>query len=118
MSSPAGVVPADIAAMDPRLQELVAHFFATPKETMRLGPDLASSGPANAPVTMVEFSDYQCSHCKHAAENLPRILARYPGKIRLVNRHYPLSSECNPFLKYVSTRYRHGSALLSLLSPD
>jgi protein-disulfide isomerase len=88
-------VPADIAAMDPRLQEMVAHFFTEPKNAMRLGPDLASSGPANAPVTMVEFSDYQCSHCKHAAEGLPRIFARYPGKIRLINRHYPLSSECN-----------------------
>jgi protein-disulfide isomerase/uncharacterized membrane protein len=99
MSSPAGAVPADIAAMDPRLQEMVAAFFASPKLPLRLGPDLASSGPADAPVTMVEFSDYQCSHCKHAAENLPRILSRYSGKIRLINRHYPLSSECNRALQ-------------------
>jgi len=50
-------------------------------------------GPEDAPVLIVEFSDYQCPFCARvASETLPQILEAYEGKIRLVFRDYPLTS--------------------------
>ena len=47
-------------------------------------------GAADAPVTIVEFSDYQCPFCGRAEKTLQAILAKYPGKVRLSYRDYPL----------------------------
>jgi protein-disulfide isomerase len=50
-------------------------------------------GPADAPITIVEFSDYQCPFCRRwHAEVYEPLLAAYPGKIRLVYRNLPLTS--------------------------
>ena len=57
-----------------------------------------SIGPANAPIVIVEFSDYQCPYCTqwHDTTYKP-LLAAYPGKIRLVYRNYPLPFHQNAF---------------------
>jgi protein-disulfide isomerase len=50
-------------------------------------------GPADAPITIVEFSDYECPFCRRwHAEVYKPLLAAYPGKIRLVYRNLPLTS--------------------------
>jgi protein-disulfide isomerase len=47
-------------------------------------------GPSNAPVTIVEFSDYQCPYCRQAQSTVKRLMAEYEGKIKLVFRDFPL----------------------------
>ncbi len=54
--------------------------------------DDPSEGPANAPVTIVMFSDFQCPSCSAAHPILKRVMADYPGKIRFVVRDFPLES--------------------------
>lgn len=52
-----------------------------------------TKGEANAPLTLVEFSDFQCGFCrKFCRETLPRIEERYirEGKVRFVYRHLAL----------------------------
>jgi len=49
-----------------------------------------SLGPANAPVTIVEFSDFQCPYCRQAQSTLKQLMAAYEGKIKLVFRDFPL----------------------------
>jgi protein-disulfide isomerase len=50
-------------------------------------------GPADAPVKIIEFSDYQCPYCKRWYDTVnARLLADYAGKIRFVYRDLPLSS--------------------------
>jgi len=52
-----------------------------------------SIGPENAPITIVEFSDYQCPYCRRWHEQVYQpLLNEYPGKIRVVYRHFPLTS--------------------------
>jgi protein-disulfide isomerase len=51
-----------------------------------------SRGPKDAPVTIVEFSDFQCPFCKTANATVKQVLDKYPGKVRLVFRDYPLAS--------------------------
>ena len=51
-----------------------------------------SRGPTKAPVTMVEFSDFQCGFCKRVEPTVDRLLDEYGDKLRLVFRDYPLSN--------------------------
>lgn len=64
---------------------------------------------ARAPeMTIVEFSDYQCPHCRAAHKEVRALAARQPDRIRLVHRHLPLDMACNPSVK----RPFHGRACL------
>jgi len=47
-------------------------------------------GPTTAPVTIVEFSDFQCPYCRQAQGTLKQLMAAYEGKIKLVYRDFPL----------------------------
>jgi protein-disulfide isomerase len=49
-------------------------------------------GANDAPVTIVEFSDFQCPFCKNASATLKQVLDKYPGKVRWVFRDLPLVS--------------------------
>jgi protein-disulfide isomerase len=50
-------------------------------------------GPADAPITIVEFSDYQCPFCRRWHDEVAQALyAAYPNQIRLVYRNLPLTS--------------------------
>ena len=57
--------------------------------------DDASKGPEKAPVTIVEFSDYQCPFCSRAETTVTEVLKKYGDKVRLVYRDYPLSFHPN-----------------------
>ena len=49
-----------------------------------------SIGPEDAPVTIVEFSDFECVYCAREFPKIKQLLNDYPGKIRVVFKHYPL----------------------------
>lgn len=50
-------------------------------------------GPDDAPITLIEFSDYQCPFCRRWQQEVYQpLLAAYPGKIKLVYRNLPLTS--------------------------
>ena len=54
-------------------------------------------GPAHAPVTIVEFTDYSCPYCKqHASQTLPQLMKEYEGQVRYVVRNFPIHS-LHPF---------------------
>jgi protein-disulfide isomerase len=66
-----------------------------PPPVTRVTLDLAgapSRGPANAPITLVEFSDFHCPYCQRVKPTIAELLARYPDKIRLVFKDLPLDS--------------------------
>ncbi|MGQ9617220.1 MAG: thioredoxin domain-containing protein [Spirochaetota bacterium] len=47
-------------------------------------------GPSSAPITIIEYGDYQCKLCAESFAILDSILPLYEGKVRLVHRHLPL----------------------------
>lgn len=60
--------------------------------------DIGSSpfkGPADAPVTIVEWADFECPACAATSPILDQALAAYPGQVRLVYKHFPLSMHQN-----------------------
>ena len=50
-----------------------------------------SKGPDSAPVTIVEFSDFQCPFCGKAKSTVDDVVKGYGDKVKLVFRHFPLS---------------------------
>jgi protein-disulfide isomerase len=60
----------------------------------RVAVDVAGAptrGPADAPVTIVEFSEFQCPFCRRVLPALREVEDRYRGRVRLVFRHFPLA---------------------------
>jgi protein-disulfide isomerase len=49
-------------------------------------------GPEHAPVTVVEYGDFECPNCKQAAPAILLLLERFPELVRFVYRHFPLES--------------------------
>ena len=48
-------------------------------------------GPVNAPVTLVEYGDYECPYCGLAHPIVNAVRERFPRQLRVVFRHFPLS---------------------------
>jgi protein-disulfide isomerase len=62
-------------------------------EPLRIDVDPGDSpriGPADAPITIVEFSDFQCPYCVGAADTVKEVRAKYGDKVSVVYRHFPL----------------------------
>ncbi len=93
--------------------EFYKWFFAQPV-VPNMAAAGASTGAANAPVTLVEFSDFQCGHCAKLHEVLEEVLASERGRVRIVFRHFPLDSSCNPALK----RGVHAEACLAAVAAE
>jgi protein-disulfide isomerase len=94
------------------LQDLVNESVSTALESQqaaaqprRLDPnqqydipvnDNPAVGPEDAPVTIVEFSDFQCGYCgRFARETLQNILTNYEGKVRFVYRDYVIFGQAS-----------------------
>jgi protein-disulfide isomerase len=84
-------------------QALVDRLKAKTPVTIALEPprrtlaatESPAKGPANAPVEIVEFSDFQCPYCLAANPTINRVLEKYGDRIRFVYRNYPLPNHPN-----------------------
>lgn len=71
----------------------VRDYLTAPRPTLGdylVVPGASSKGLKNAPITIVEFSDFQCPFCAKAQTVLQQVLETYPHDVRLVYRHFPL----------------------------
>jgi predicted DsbA family dithiol-disulfide isomerase/uncharacterized membrane protein len=49
-------------------------------------------------IVIHKFADFLCPHCLHASQLLQEAMKRWPGRIQIYYRHFPLDSTCNPIL--------------------
>jgi uncharacterized membrane protein len=70
-------------------------------------------GTENAEMVITEFTDYMCFQCNKTHNFLRKLMNRYPGKIKLIHRHFPMDSQFNPIVKIP---FHEGSGKLSLLA--
>jgi protein-disulfide isomerase len=49
-----------------------------------------TKGPDNAPVTVFEFADFECPHCRDAVPKIDAVLAAHPNQVRLIYKTYTL----------------------------
>lgn len=68
---------------------------APPVKRVDVAAQGPSKGPENAPVTIVEFSDFECPFCQRGASTLDKVVEKYGDKVRVVFRHFPLSFHPN-----------------------
>jgi len=57
--------------------------------------DSPSKGPANAPVTIVEFADFQCPFCAKIPGLIDEVLKAYPNDVKFVYKQFPLPMHAN-----------------------
>jgi len=55
-----------------------------------VGPDDHAQGPADAPVTLLEYGDYECPHCGHAYPIVKALQRKFGNQLRFVFRNFPL----------------------------
>ena len=90
-------------AEERRLREqLNEEFYRQWKTGEALGldkPRSGSKGAANPVLTIIEFADPLCPHCKDMGIVLGEFVKKYPEKVRVIFRHYPLDIQCNSAMK-------------------
>ena len=69
----------------------VRVLFDAPRTKVEVSPADPVVGAANAPVTIVEFSDFQCPFCQRAAPTLKHVREAYGDKVRVVWKDFPLT---------------------------
>ena len=69
--------------------------------TMPVGKRDHAQGPADAPVTLVEYGDYECPHCGRAYPIVKEVQRRLGSKLRFVFRNFPLS-ESHPHAQHAA----------------
>src|SRR3989344_1524567 len=75
-------------------QQGIATPTATKKESAPISISVTDQdhilGDKNAPVTIVEFSDFECPFCKQFHTTLRRVLQEYDGEVKWVYKHFPI----------------------------
>lgn len=76
-----------------------AQFMKQPQYDIPILPEDPVRGPADAPHTVVVFTDFQCPFCKALASHLDDQMAEFPGKFRIVFKYFPMNVKCNDYVK-------------------
>ncbi|NQY14415.1 MAG: DsbA family protein [Henriciella sp.] len=95
MENPEIIEDALIALSEKRAAEeaeLAMAAIADNQDALINNPDDFSVGPADAPVTVVEFFDYRCGFCKRSAEWATQLPEKYDNKVRVVFKEFPILS--------------------------
>jgi protein-disulfide isomerase/uncharacterized membrane protein len=87
-------------------QKLNEYFTAKAAKDFEKAPvqrlDLSNTpfkGPANAPVQVVEFSDFLCPFCRNIAGAFAQFIPQAGNRVAVYFKHFPLDKECNPTLQ-------------------
>lgn len=70
--------------------ELLIDKPAVFRVDVAYGPHNPVRGNPEAPVTIIEFTDFECPYCRRANETLERVREAYPNDVKIVARQFPL----------------------------
>ncbi|MCM0607098.1 MAG: thioredoxin domain-containing protein [Xanthomonadaceae bacterium] len=78
-----------------QMNEYIDSIMLTKPVAVSYTKDEVISGPENAPITIIKFSDFECPACKMGAQAVHPILSEYHDKIKFVFKNHPLDQACN-----------------------
>lgn len=78
------------AQMDNAEQSKLEAAFSNPLKPV-IRKDEAIRGKRNAPITIVEYSDFQCPYCVRGNQTVKALMKKYKGNIQFIYKHLPLS---------------------------
>lgn len=81
------------AALDQAMTRATRPPQAPPEDNKIYDVDIAGAhlkGPENAPITIVEFSDFQCPFCSRGKATMDQVAQQYGDKVRIAFKHFPL----------------------------
>ena len=76
--------------MDGLRAKVATRIMLDPPRQVIAKANRPTQGPENAPIEMIEFSDFQCPYCEGAFPTVKQVLNTYGDRIRFTYRHYPL----------------------------
>ena len=71
--------------------KVATRIMLDPPRQVIAKADRPTKGPENAPIEMIEFSDFQCPYCESAFPTINQVLNTYGDRIHFTYRHYPLA---------------------------
>ncbi len=103
-----------LSAAEIREQKPGVYRWFRERPTVTVSPGGHARGPADAPVTLVEFSDFSCPHCARLDATIAQMMRDEKPAVRVVFRHFPLSADCNPAAKATI----HAAACLAAVASE
>jgi len=73
----------------------VVVMLDPPRQSVKAAAKSPTRGPANAPIQIVEFSDFQCPFCQRVGPSLKQVFDTYGDRVHLTYREYPLPNHPN-----------------------
>lgn len=89
---------------DLRQQNQVKVMLEAPQVKVSTADSAGTLGPANAPVKMVEFADFQCPFCERSEGPIKEVLKKYGKRIHFVYMDFPLSIHHNALRAALAAR--------------
>lgn len=74
-----------------REQAGVTILLETPRVQIEVAADEPARGPVDAPIVVVEYSDFECPYCVRAQPSIAQVLEAYGDRVRHVYRDFPLA---------------------------
>ena len=105
----------ELIAANQRMEEdLLRNFYDKKPLDMNLKNTPLYYGDAKARVVVVEYMNLDCHVCRRASPMMKSLVDKYPGKIRLYLKQYPLDPECNPYIKGNGKGFSCRASLLAI----
>ena len=79
----------------------MSEHYAAPHLTLPVGPRDHIQGPADAPLTLVEYGDFECPYCGQAYPIVKQVQQRFGDRLRFVFRNFPLT-EMHPHAEHAA----------------
>ena len=105
--TPPTPAPEDNSAME------IANFEQMPQQEIEISSADFTLGAPDAPVTVVEFSDFECPYCRRGAAAVREVLVKHPDDVKLVFKNFPIDTACHDALERQLHPFACKAALLA-----